>query len=129
MIQVFDCGLLTTIRMETSLGTGSRVKPRSAYELFGLVKLVVGDNKLFPYRSSYPGLLRERKEGAPFPSRIASAILILSTSRIATRNNIKQTVFRSRMRYVQQTFVEHRYRREGLRMKHAVVIAEEVRRA
>ena len=69
------------------------------------------------------GLVRVRKEGAQFSSRIANAIHILSTSRIAIRNNIKQTVFRSRMRYVQQTFVEYRYRSEGFRMKHQVVIA------
>lgn len=61
----------------------------------------------------YLGGCSERKEGAPFSSRIANAIHILSTSRITTRNYIKQTVFRFRMRYVRQTFVEHRYRSEG----------------
>ena len=46
--------------------------------------------------------------------RIASAILFLSTSTIATPRNTKQTVFRSRMRYVQQTFIEHGYHSEGV---------------
>ena len=30
---------------------------------FGLVKLVVGDNKLFPYRSSYPGAAQRAERG------------------------------------------------------------------